>query len=119
MTIEDIAGVCHAANAELCRNVGDFSQASWDDAPPEIRTSAIRGVKFALENPDATPEDSHNSWLAEKRENGWVYGEVKDFEKKTHPCFVPYHMLDAHDRSKDHLFQGIVRALAVFVREVK
>lgn len=115
MDIEAIARVCHEANRELCRSVGDFSQVSWDDAPDEVRQSAVSGVKHHLANPDDTGEDSHNAWISHKRENGWRYGEVKDFEKKTHPCFVPYSQLSAHDRSKDHLFAGIIRALAGFL----
>jgi hypothetical protein len=37
---------------------------------------------------------------------------VKDPEKKEHPCFVPYESLPAEQQAKDHLFKGIVAALA-------
>jgi hypothetical protein len=41
-----------------------------------------------------------------------VYGEVKDAEKKTHPCIVPYKDLPPEQQAKDHLFKAVVSALA-------
>jgi len=45
-----------------------------------------------------------------KVDSGWVYGEVKDVEKKTHPCIVPYEQLPVEQQSKDYIFKGIVDA---------
>lgn len=106
-----IAKVCHEVNRAYCASIGDLSQPSWDDAPEWQRTSAVNGVKFTRENPGATPADSHNSWLEEKRADGWKYGPAKDPEKKEHPCFVPYDELPAEQRTKDYLFQAVVRSL--------
>ena len=115
MKIEDIARICHEANQSLCITLGDLSQPSWDEAPEWQKSSAINGVKFHLDNPDATPEDSHNSWLAQKKAEGWKYGEIKDPERKEHPCFVPYDELPAEQQAKDYLFRGIIHALSKFV----
>jgi hypothetical protein len=68
-------------------------------------------VKYTRENPAAAPSDSHNNWLAEKTANGWGYGPVKDPEKKEHPCFVAYDELPVEQRTKDYLFQAVVRSL--------
>ena len=73
--------------------------------------SAINGVKFHRENPDAGPEASHNSWLREKGYAGWKYGEVKDEEKKTHPCMMPFDELPAEQKAKDYLFRQVVHSL--------
>ena len=67
MDIEEIAGMCHEVNRLYCRKLGDFSQLGWDEAPAWQRESAIKGVQHALENPNAKPSDSHESWLAEKK----------------------------------------------------
>ena len=67
----------------------------------------MAGVLFHLEN-EVTPEQSHVSWMREKTDNGWVYGEVKDPENKTHPCIVDYDKLPQEQRVKDHLFKAIV-----------
>lgn len=111
MTIGYIAGVCHEANKEYCRTRGDRSQLPWSEAPQWQRDSAIAGVEYHINNPDSTPADSHNEWMKHKLSEGWVYGELKDPEQKTHPCMVAYEDLPAEQRAKDALFLGIVRAL--------
>lgn len=111
MKVLVIAKVAHAINAAFCLSLGDESQSSWDDAPEWQQKSAIAGVEMHLANPDATPEQSHESWLAQKVADGWVYGEVKDAEKKTHPCCRPYDELPPEQKSKDYLFRAVVHAL--------
>lgn len=107
-----IAVVCHEANRAWCARNYDHSQPSWEYAQGWQRESVIDGVEHALKYPDATPEDSHSNWMAGKIANGWVYGEVKDPEAKTHPCMLPYDQLPEFQRKKDALFLAIVRALA-------
>lgn len=102
------ARAAHEINRAFCKSIGDSSQPSWEDAPDWQKKSAITGVEFHIENPDATPESSHASWLKEKVDNGWVYGPVKDAEKKTHHCIVPYNELSQENRSKDYLFKAVV-----------
>lgn len=109
--ISAIAKVCHEVNRAYCASIGDHSQPLWEDAPEWQRASAINGVKFSRANPDAPPSASHDSWLAEKRADGWKYGAVKNPEAKEHPCFVSYHELPAEQRTKDYLFQAVVRSI--------
>lgn len=103
-----IAMMCHAINAAYCQSMGDDSQPTWEDAPDWQRNSAIAGVEMHLANPDATPEQSHESWYAQKEAEGWTYGEVKDAEKKEHPCFLPYDELPIEQKAKDYLFRTTV-----------
>lgn len=110
--IAQIARACHEANRAYCAALGDHSQPAWADAPDWQRQSAVTGVQFTLANPDAPPSASHESWLEEKRRDGWVYGAVKNAETKEHPCFVPYDELPREQRAKDYIFQAIVRSLA-------
>jgi len=102
-----IAEVCHEANRAYCQATGDDSQPSWADAPDWQRESAIKGVLFKESKPDSGPADSHDSWLMEKQNQGWVYGEIKDAVKKTHPCMVSYDELPIEQRAKDFIFQAI------------
>lgn len=111
-TLTKIAKVCHEVNRAYCQALGDNSQLPWDDAPDWQRESAVNGVKFHMENPNAGPDASHNSWLAEKERTGWKYGTVKDADKKEHPCFLPYDMLPVDQRAKDYIFSAIVKVLA-------
>lgn len=107
-----IANVCHDANRAYCRTIGDFSQEPWESAPKWQVESAIKGVEFCLANPDAPASANHDAWLKVKEAEGWKYGEVKDVEKKEHPCFVPYDQLPPEQQRKDALFKAIVAALA-------
>ncbi len=113
-TIE-IAAVCHEANRMLCLSLGDRSQPMWVEAPDWQRESAIKGVEFNLANPDAPASASHESWLEQKRAEGWKYGPVKNPETKEHPCFLNYEDLPREQQAKDHLFKAIVGALSMLV----
>lgn len=112
MCIESIAKVCHETNRAYCQSIGDNSQPKWVDAPDWQKQSAINGVKFHLENPDAKPSHSHGEWLKEKEATGWKYGPIKNPETKEHPCFVPYEQLPEEQKKKDSLFIAVVHALA-------
>lgn len=116
MNIDDIAQVCHEVNKAYCESIGDNSQPEWDTAPEWQRSSAINGVKFHLDNPDAPPSASHESWLKQKTEEGWKYGPVKNPETKEHPCFVPYDQLPVEQKSKDFLFKQVIHSLKKFLQ---
>jgi RyR domain-containing protein len=107
--IEGIARVCHEANRAYARVLGDRSHLPWEAAPAWQRESALEGVKHALRG--ATPEQLHESWLAAKAADGWVYGPTKDEGLKTHPCFLPYEELPPEQQRKDALFRAVVTAL--------
>ena len=107
--IEACARAAHEANRAYCIATGDLSQPSWDDAPEWQKASARNGVAGALAG--ATPEQSHESWLVEKRAAGWAYGPVKDPAAKLHPCFVPYASLPLAQRYKDEIFVTVVRVM--------
>lgn len=106
-----IAIICHEANKAWCESEGDNSQKSWAEAEEWQRDSAVKGVEFRLANPDAPESAQHDAWSADKRAQGWVYGEKKDADAKTHPCLVPFNELPEFQQKKDKLFQGIVDAL--------
>lgn len=111
LTVTQIAEVCHEANRAYCRAIGDNSQLPWSEAPEWQRKSAISGVEFVKSNPDAPASANHDSWLAEKLKDGWIYGAVKDSDKKTHPCCVPYAELPIEQQAKDYLFRAVATSL--------
>ena len=110
MNVEQIAKTCHEVNKAFCESIGDNSQPSWANAPDWQKESAINGVKFHLSNPNSKPSDSHNNWMKEKDADGWIFGEIKDSEKKEHPCMVAYEELPKDQQTKDALFISIVRS---------
>lgn len=115
MNIEQIAEVAHETNKIYCSMIGDYSQKPWDLSPTWQKESAINGVQFHIDNPEAGCSGSHKNWLEEKYADDWKYGEVKDPDKKEHPCCVPYEELPMEQRVKDALFVGVVRALKVLL----
>ena len=111
MNITKIAAVAHEANRAMCVALGDSSQPVWADAPEWQRASAIAGVKFHRDTPDAGPDASHEAWRAHKVADGWVYGDVKDPTAKRHPCMVSFAELPVEQQTKDVLFRSVVHAL--------
>jgi hypothetical protein len=109
---EQIARVAHEANRAYCEARGDSSQPTWEAAPQWQRDSAMLGVKLHTENPSADAAASHESWMAQKVEEGWVYGPEKNPELKTHPSLVPFDQLPREEQAKDFLFRSVVHVLA-------
>ena len=107
--IEQIAEICHEANRAFQRINGEIVNFPWENLSQEMRDSAIQGVEGVLQG--NTPRESHEQWLKFKEEFGWTYGEVKSFDKKTHPCFLDYDDLPEDQKIKDRLFVGITQAL--------
>ena len=105
---EAAARAAHEANRAWCLSRGDVSQVSWDEASDDIKQSCLQGVKQVFAG--ATPASLHDSWMKNRIEHGWVYGPVKDVEKKIHPCLVPYGELPQEQRAKDEIFLRVVIA---------
>lgn len=108
MNIEAIARIAHEVNRAYCKVLGDESQAEWEKAPQWQRESVIAGVQAHIANPSMTPQQSHEEWLKHKEKEGWVYGPVKNPEKKEHPCFCPYDELPREQRAKDGIFSAVI-----------
>jgi hypothetical protein len=105
----EIARICHEANRAFCIACGDTSQVEWDHCSDELRQSAVQGVINIFQDPETTPEKSHESWIKFKLEHGWKFGPEKNEQEKTHPCIVPYDELPLRQRKKDELFLAIVK----------
>ena len=111
MTTEEIARVAHQVNRAYCLALGDGSQVSWEQAPDWQKKSAISGVNLHSDG-KVGPQASHENWMKEKTEAGWVYGVDKDEQKKTHPCMLPFLELPVAQQAKDFIFRAVVHALA-------
>lgn len=110
MELIDIAKIAHVVNSVYCRAIGE-QVISWENG----KESSIKQVQFALDNPNATPENQHESWMKERLNAGWVLGPEKDVDKKVSPWLVPYADLPASQKAKDYLFQAVVHSLKPFI----
>lgn len=121
---EMIAKICHQANKAFCETMDDWTQLDWTqldwaDAYPWQKQSSVDGVLFHL-NGVHSPEESHNNWMELKIKHGWKYGEIKDADKKTHPCMMRFWSLPFEQRMKDVLFRSIVHCFKEqLIREAK
>lgn len=116
MTLAEIARVAQGANAALDATIG-IIHPTWEEMPEWRKEGYIQGVRDALANPGGTPEEHHEAWMQHKLKTGWVYGPVKDVEKRTHPSLVPFEELSEIEKIKDTLYQSIVWGLAPFLTE--
>jgi len=107
-----IAKAVHAVNAAYSLALGDDSHKSWDETSEQIQNSAIAGVEFTLDNPDAPVSAQHDAWTEHKLADGWVYGEEKSEELKTHPCLVPFNELPVEQQAKDFIFRAVVKSVS-------
>ena len=110
-----IAKIAYEINKAYCESHGDFSFIhSWEEVPDWQKSTLLAGVHFHLHHPTAGPEASHESWMKHKLQDGWMYGPVKNPDKKEHPCLVPFTSLPVHQQAKDFLFRQIVHSLSEY-----
>ena len=93
--------IVHTINNRVCELNGE-QQIPWEQAPEYMRD----GLIDALEG-DLTPEEGHQAWMENRLANGWTLGPVKDIEKKTSPCLIPYSQLPYDQRVKDAIRCGV------------
>lgn len=104
MKILSIAIICHELNRAYCQQIGDTSQVPWDEAPAWQQASALQGVRAIEEGDTLAASDRHKSWMKQKLNDGWVYGDIIDPVTMTHPCIIPFIDLPQEQQLKDHLF---------------
>ena len=107
----EVAKECHNANNALMVANGEVENPSdWDELDHHQKYVNIDSVSKILANPDITAENIHDVWMKNKMIDGWVYGEVKDAEKKTHPLICPFDEMNPIDKMKDQIFIDTVNA---------
>ncbi|SHJ51754.1 RyR domain-containing protein [Parasporobacterium paucivorans] len=60
-------------------------------ASPDILVRAVES--FTEDEIEAMAVWEHADWVREHVKNGWVYAAVRDDEKKSHPCLIPWDKL--------------------------
>lgn len=74
--------------------------------PEPIDTSSIQLPQELLPLMEKLARNTHENWARERMEQGWVYGEARDDEKKHHPSLVPYEELSEEEKELDRITSG-------------
>ena len=69
--------------------------------PKPIDTSDVKLTDDLLELTEMIAENTHDVWAKGRIEEGWIYAEEKDSNKKTNPCLVPYDELPESEKDYD------------------
>lgn len=109
-SINHICKLCHDANNELMVANGETPQGAWDTLDDHLKQMTRDSVQVIINDPTITAEDIHNTWMDNKRRDGWVYGTTKDATKKTHPLMIPFDEMNDIDKAKDQSFIDIVNS---------
>mgnify|MGYP001568524116 CR=1 FL=1 len=111
MRIEDIAAICYEVNRAYSKMYDNSVQIDWELAPAWAKRNVCDGVKFVLSKTDCTPQQWHEFWCKEKKDEGWQYGKEHLLVLKTHPCILPWDKLSKEQKHKAQIFVSTVNAL--------
>jgi hypothetical protein len=90
----------------------------WEAREDDFRAQFI-DVIDRQSGPDRnmSPEELHEDWVRAYEVLGWVYGPVRDREKRIHPDMVPYAELGQLERDKDAVFVALCEIARQWVYE--
>lgn len=69
--------------------------------PNPIDTSDVILPEEIKELTEKIAKNVHDVWAVGRMKEGWTYGDVKDNEKMTTPCMVPYEELPDSEKEYD------------------
>jgi RyR domain len=111
--IDVIAQAVHEFNRAYCRGINQDSAPAnlrYEDTPVGMR-DVLRKVVLAALNGSSAAE-SHDTWVKNKKAQGWMYGPVQSATLMTHPCMMAYEDLPEEQRRKDENLIHVVRGMA-------
>lgn len=71
--------------------------------PDPFDTSSVVLNEELQELMEIVAKNIHENWAAQRIKDGWVYGENRDDEKKTHPGIVAYEELTEVEKDYDRV----------------
>lgn len=69
--------------------------------PKPIDTSGVELPQGLIELTEQIAENVHNVWAKGRMDEGWVYGDEKNLEKKSDPRLVAYSRLPESEKDYD------------------
>lgn len=72
-----------------------------DYIPAPADTSDIELTSDILALCEEMSRNTHEVWARNRMDQGWVFGAVRNDEKKEHPCLIPYEELSEEEKKYD------------------
>lgn len=102
----------------------DSNRAQADDIARKLRMIGLRYAdassvpggqitELQVQDIDKFAKPEHDRWLAERRAQGWKYGEKEDPAQKTHPAMKEWNDLPEEQREKD---RSAIRAIPRYLK---
>ena len=110
MNTEQIAQIVHTAVNTFRLTIGEEDLGTWENLDEDRKQLTRNAVTRTVEYPNISPEDQHEIWAKEKREQGWTYGAEKCPKNLTHPSLIPYEQLSENEKIKDKLVTNTIKA---------
>lgn len=117
LSLDDICRVIDSANRELSRSLNENVSLPFDTWSDQARANMKESVRQVITGELRTPKDCHDKWLKDRVNEGWSFGEVKNFTLKTSPCIVDYQELPEEQKVKDDMFFTTAMNLGSLLRE--
>ncbi len=144
-THELVARAIHEEYIERQKKAGATPESNpsmrpWDELPHRLKDSNLRQVEdiwktlhlihctiglsisgreplfsFTDSEIEFLAEKEHERWVDERVRKGWIYGKVRDDQRKIHDCIVPWAQLPESQRQKD---RNAIQALPPILAKV-
>ena len=69
--------------------------------PQPIDTSDVKLPEDLEQLVEHMSKNVHEVWAETRIRQGWIYGEQRNDELKTHPCLIPYEELPEEEKEYD------------------
>lgn len=69
--------------------------------PSPVDTSNVELPQELINLAEEIAKNVHEVWSQNRMNEGWVYGPVRDDEKRETPCLVPYEELPEEEKAYD------------------
>ena len=108
--------VYNAARLAAMASKAPIVPAIWNEREEDFKRQFLAVIERQCgEKRSKSPEELHGSWVQSYLTMGWIYGEVYDREKHTHPDLVPYALLGQLERDKDAVFIALCEIARQFI----
>lgn len=102
-----LSKLCYETVRGYSKSIDEDYLDEWDKASTNIKNFIVQEVLHNLSNEDVSVEELHNRWYKYMLEEGWVFGEFVDYDKKHHPNLVDYNELKSEQKSKYYIFRTL------------